>query len=238
MTPIIPLFLGEGQPAGSITRLGVSGFARPLYGSFSGKVAAVLVPPDDDDADTTVTVRTDCDGATIRPPRITMLHSIDSSRNADLHGADRLPMDRYDGRSIRIGRTPTRGHHARLFMFTSRAGESLPVSEVVLKINAAKAGQRIVSDTTGRVDFDGATLRVPATRIFHSSNSALNVDLVSVGTDRDRFFTRHSLPDAGRVGHFHRLLLVHDGTAGNAWCPEEIVLKINVVKGTARKRAT
>ncbi len=46
------------------------------------------------------------------------------------------------------------------------------------------------------------------------------------------------MPETGRVGHFHRLLLVHDGTAGNAWCPSEIVVKLQTVKGTSRKRAT
>lgn len=196
------------------------------------------ITPTDDDADTTVTARIDVDGNTIRPPRLTLLHAVDSARNADLHDADRLPMDRYDSTSVRLGRVPTTGHHMRIYAFTSRAGEGAPIRRVVAEIGASKATQRLVTDTTSRTGPDGETLRVATTRLFHAAESARNAALSSAGTDRDRFLTLHALPGSGKVAALHRLFMQHDGRAGNAWCPREIIVRFETVDDMGRARAT
>lgn len=93
--------------------------------------------PSDNDADVTVTARTDRDGATIRPPRITWLTSADSLRNADLHSPDRSPLDSFEAKTMRVGRNPRDGRVHRIVAYSNRAGDALAVRVLVVEYDIA-----------------------------------------------------------------------------------------------------
>ena len=194
--------------------------------------------PSDDDADISVTARTDRDGATVRPGRITILHAVDSVRNASLVGADRTAMDRYAVRSIRAGRLPTQGetNRLRLYFMSSRAGDSFAPRQIVVRYSTSSRRLRLQTDTTNRTDRDATTLRIPEWSLGYSADSARNADLRqstnSAGTavtDRDRFRVRLMLPLADAVGYVHRLQFVTDGRAGNAGGPLSLSVRYSLV---------
>ena len=196
-----------------------------------GTTTATLVQPVDDDTDTSVTARSDRDGYEVRAPRISALHSVDSARNADLVGEDRMALDRFAVRSRRSGRNPTYAETdvVRLKFFSSRAGDAIAPRQILLHYTLSSKKARRTSDTTDRTDVDGYKLRVPAWELQHADDSALNSDLVTVGvTDRDRFKVRHRIPRSGQRGFIHRLKFVTDGRAGNAGSPMTMFLKYDL----------
>ena len=94
--------------------------------SYPGILAQSSAVPPDDDAEVTVTNRTDADGATIRPPYVRLKTALDSVRRADLIGPHRLVPDREHHRWLRSGHAPNIG---RTFVLSirgnGRAGEAL-----------------------------------------------------------------------------------------------------------------
>jgi hypothetical protein len=214
------------------TRHGLYGGPRAAYGSFAGKIESVtLVQPSDDDTDTTVTARTDRDGYTVRAPRVTLLHAVDSALNVDLVGADRTAMDRYSVRSRRNGRTPAHSETSvvRLKAFSLRAADAFAPRTVIVRYTESSKPGRRQTDTTDRTDIDGYTLRVPPWQVSQSSDSARNADLSSIGvTDRDRFKVRLRVPRTAQRGFVHRIKLGTDGRAGNAGIPKQVNLTLTL----------
>lgn len=199
--------------------------------------APTVTTPADDDGDTTVTTFTDHDGNVVRPARLECMHAMDSGRNADLHGIDRLPQDRYRVQSSRQGRTPTAGTTLRLWLHAKRAGDVFAVRETVVRYSISSRRFRLKTDTTNRTDVDGATVRIPTLTAFHSADSMLNAALAMGGADRDRFTTVHDLDTDKAVGALHRLFLSGDGRAGNAWAVREIVVRFSVTDARTDKKA-
>lgn len=99
------------------------------YGILS---TVVSTPPPDDDADTTVTTRVDHDGTTIRPPRVTLLHAMDSLLNADLVGPHRIKLDSFEAKSDRMARGRTNGRSGRIFAYTNRAADGLAIKQIIV----------------------------------------------------------------------------------------------------------
>lgn len=169
------------------------------------------------------------------------MHAAGGARNAELVSADRLPMDRYSARSVRSGRTPTASPDTR-FRFkawSARAGDSLAVREILLTLDVrSRPAVRLAKDTTSRTDKDGATLRVPEMELLYAASSALNADLRAGSTWRDRFSSRHELPNGIKTGYIHRFQLRGGGRAGDAGCPLEaivrLVLSADATKAIAR----
>lgn len=186
-----------------------------LYGGIL--IIAVEVPPDDDDSDTSVTTRVDRDGATIRPPRVHVWHAVDSLRAADLHDADRTPLDRFEVRSDRSGRLPTTGRAVRLQLWASRAGEAYAVRALVLRYQPwADEAQDVAADTTARTDRDGATLEVPTWYCWSAANGLLRSELGTVGAGiQNRYRVRFDVTDDS-VGRGLRLRLAGSSRAGEA----------------------
>ena len=182
--------------------------------------AAATAPADDDtknnDGTTlTVTSVSDCDGANIRPPRLTFRRAVDSGRNADLSGSFRADMDR---RFVRY-KPPVRnkGLRTRIVATSNRAGDALGVSRIVVYGTRSNPDvKRDVTDTTSRTDCNGAFIRVPELRVAHAADSAQNADLTYGATDRDRVRVRLPVHSSIRAGYRHRLLIQSDCRAGNA----------------------
>ena len=87
-------------------------------------------PPEDPDNDVAYTVYFDCDGQSILVPRPTIMHSVDSLRNADLVGPDRVKMDAFEGKSNRTGHHPRDGRTVRIVIYDNRADRALSIREV------------------------------------------------------------------------------------------------------------
>jgi len=218
-----------------VTRQGLYGGARMPYGNFSGKSTS----PEDYDADTVVTARTDKDGTTIRPGRVTVQHAGASARNADLVGPHRTTMDRYYARSPRSGRTPTASPDTR-FRFkawSARAGDTFAVREILLTLDARpRSAVRLAKDTTNRTDKDGTTLIVPTWQSLYAASSALNSALRAGGEWRDRFLSKNTMPDGKKVGYIHRFQLRTDGRAGSAGCPLDLTLTVNLTPDAVKAK--
>jgi hypothetical protein len=198
---------------------------------------AQAITPTDDDADTTVTARTDHDGTTIRPARVTIMHAVNSARNTDLTGPDRMPMDRYWSRSSRVGRLPNLGYTHRIFLQAGRAGDALAPRDLILLVSPSAPAARLSSaDTTKRTDRDGTTMCVPTVYVQYAAESGRNADLRCVNTDQDRHRTRHQIPLADRRGGVHRFFLHADGRAGTVFAPRDLYLEV-VPSGDGRVRA-
>lgn len=192
-------------------------------------IAEAAITPTDDDADITVTTYYDGDGAVIRAARLTLLHAVNSFRNADLGNPERLDMDRHAVRSIRAARTPNSGTLHRLWMFTSRAGDAPAPRELIVTVGFDRSSHRVrAADTTNRTDADGTTMIVSNTRLRVASDSMRNADLSNGSTDRDRHTTTHRSDPSGARGLLHRVFLQADGRAGDCWAPKELILEAAV----------
>ena len=224
--PLAGVATGTGVAAGTLETTDLGQIAGAAVGTGSCNARLNLNLPSD--ADTLATTYTDVQGTTIRAPMPTLLHAMDSARNADLIGAHRLPRDRYSARSSRAGRLPNSGRQVRILMFTSRAGDALAPRDFILDVSVSGSGARVkAADTTSRTDVDGTTLRVATTRAYLAPDSGRNADLKLGSTDRDRFWTQHQF-DKGEAtrGMVHRVMLVSDGRAGNVWAPRDLILDV------------
>lgn len=230
-----------GAAEGTGVASGALRVTAPLLGAAGGSgtaVGSLFVMPGDRDTDVTVTARTDLDGATIRPARATVLHAVNSCRNADLIGPDRTALDRYLIRSRRTGRLPNVGQYLRLLVFSGRAGEAFSPSTISVSLSGTTPRARFhAADTTSRTDLDGATMTVCTVRALHASDSQRNADLSTVGTDSDRFRATVTLP-VGTRAYVNRLLLVADGRAGSVFSVKDFSVLASVVgQGQTKARA-
>lgn len=189
-----------------------------LYGG--GGTAAAVPPPDRDDQDAagntlTFTDFIDADGAYLRPARLTIHHAMNSKRNAALVGPERLDPDRYFVEAVRNGRTPNTGRTMRIFATSNRAGERSGILRVRVYYTSQTLSRRLTTDTTYRVDDDGAYLRIPTFRAFLAVDDKRNSALSSTGgTDQDRDVAHLSLPASSR-NRTARIFIADDGRAGN-----------------------
>ena len=214
-----------------------------MYAGIS--LIATTPPTDRDDQDNagntlTVTAFVDGDGATLRPPRLTLLHSFDDARNGALIGPERLDMDRHTARANRQGRSPNSGDSLRLHLFTSRAGEVPAVRSLVLSVSPVPAVQRVrAADTTTRTARDGTSLIVPEVQVMHSADSRRNADLRVIASDQDRSTTRHAISSAiSQQGRSHRLMVMGLGRAGSAGpAPRKLVLSVSLIPEGPRQKA-
>lgn len=186
----------------------------------AGGGAAVATPPADDDADTAATAVLDRDAATIRPPRVTVRHALDSAKNSALTGADRLPLDRHEGISDRTGRLPNAGLFPRIDLFTGRAGEVFAPFAILIDYKLAPFEQRTAAaDTATGTDRDGASMAVPTWTLRHAMDSAKNADLAQGSADQDAYATIHEPSPTASRGVILRLSLETDGRAGTPGAP-------------------
>jgi hypothetical protein len=214
-----------------------------MYAGIS--LIAAIPPADRDDQDNagntlTITSFVDGDGATLRPPRLTLLHSFDDARNAALTGPERLDMDRHTARGFRLGRQTNTGDSLRLFAFTSRAGEVPAIRSIVLTVSPVPRRQRLLAaDTTSRTARDGTSLVVPTVQVMHAADSSRNSDLRVIASEQDRTSTRHAISSAiSRQGRSHRLMVMGLGRAGSAGpAVRKIVLTVVPVPPGPRVKA-
>lgn len=200
-------------------------------------VAAPAAPPADDDTDWTFTTYTTCrDGATIRPAIFEVDHAVDSMRNADWQGNERLAPDRYFVNCNRDARGDTDGYGHRFIVFSKRAGEAFAIEAMQVDVShSAPDAQPRAADTTSRTSCrDGATLAVPTYRCMHAADSMRNADLVQSSTDQQRYRARLNLLD-NTSGHVHRLLIGDDTRAGNAGGIEAITLDVVQITDVERR---
>jgi hypothetical protein len=185
------------------------------------------------------TARSDRDGTTTRPAAITFMHATASARNADLTGADTMARDRHRARSLRIGHdaTDSQDTRVRTYAFSSRAGDSYAVRQLLLRLTEGSRPTIYAADTTNRTDKDGATLRVPTWGVHHAPSSPLNSALAAGGTYRDRFRTERLRLDEDNVGHVHRLQFRTDGRAGSTSVPQVILVEYSPTELHVHKAA-
>jgi len=192
------------------------------YG-YSGIAATVTaIPPSDDDTldnagnTLTVTTFTDCDGAVVRPPRITFRRAADSVENADLAGAYRADMDRFQ---IRYPVPPRNsGSLIRIRASTNRAMDALSVRRFRIVGELEPAWPRASTKTATGTDCDGAFVGVPTVRIGHAADSASNGSIRYGSSDSDRFAMRFGFDTDSQVaGHVFRYVFQSDSRMGSAF---------------------
>lgn len=221
----------------AVTRLGHYGGSRAARVPMSPKTESVVevAPPDDDTVDSagtalTITAHLDRDAATIRPPRVTLLHALNDLRNVALTSPDRLPMDTYEAKSDRYGRGTQEGNFLRLYAYTLRAAEMFALSEVVVDFDLVPADTYLNPGTVTGTDKDGASMSVGTVGIFTAADSLRDADLVAgVGTVQDTHEGRFWAADTLGIGNYLRVLWNTDGRAGGVACPVEIEVEFELV---------
>ncbi len=227
-------------PSGSVTQAERQQFLY-LYGGIAWDVPSTPeVAPPDDDADTVITAYLDRDSATIRPPRLTVLHAMDSLLNSDLHGADRLPMDTFEGKSDRVARNPSEGLQFRLHAFTSRAGEPLGIRSLDLDLDLLSIDSGLLAtDTTAGTDKDGGTMSVATVSVFMASDSVRNADLdAASGDTTNSYLGVYQGANVDQVSDVLRLSVQKLGRAGAVACIAELELELEIGGENVLRAAT
>ena len=192
-----------------------------LFYPLGGSNIVVEGTPPDDDADTVVTAYLDRDGATIRPPRLTVLTACDSLLNSDLEQPDRLPMDTHEAKSDRVGRGTTEGLYFRVFAFTKRAGEPLGIRSIDVDVDYPPLDPgRMNPGTDTGTDRDGASMETASVSVFMAADSLRNADLdPASGAVQDSHLASYQAPNTNMVGTAHRITWMTAGRAGALACP-------------------
>lgn len=190
-----------------------------LFFDLGGSPSTVETTPADDDADVSVTARTDRDGATVRPPRTTILAVAGSLANADLAGPDRVDLDAHEAKSDRIGRNTQDGTVHRVLAYSNRAGDAAAARLLEIEYDVVPANPlAIAADTTSGSDRDGADIRVPQIIGHHAANSLRNgVLLLGSGMLQDEDQTYFLTPTTLDEGRALRVYLAQSGRAGDAY---------------------
>jgi hypothetical protein len=185
--------------------------------------------PVDDDADVTVTARTDRDGATVRPPRSTLRTAMDSLANSALEAPSRAPLDAHEAFFERIGAGTQEGSLARNNMYSNRAADAAAVLMFIVEYDVVDNTVDVTIDTTGGTDRDGAHVRVPTTFLRTAMDTLRNAGLtIATAPERDSregyYWTAQSLD----VGHALRALLGQAGRGGDAYAVVELEIEYEV----------
>jgi hypothetical protein len=211
------------------TRHGLYGGARPPYASFAGKVEADETTPLDDDADVAVTTRTDRDGATVRPPRTTLLTAMDSLASSALEAPSRAPMDAHEAYFERIGAGTQEGSLIRIHPYSNRAADAAAIRYLVVEYDIVPADVNPTIDTTGGTDRDGAHIRVPTTFVRTAMNS-LREAALTIATAPERDAREGYYLSAGEqdLGHAMRLMIGQVGRAGDAFAISHLEVEYEI----------
>lgn len=195
-----------------------------------GSETAVETTPSDDDADVTVTTRADCDGATVRPPRVTLLTAVDSLANSALADPQRGALDAHEVRFIRLGNDET-GTLYRVYGYSNRGADAFAAKAIVIEYEVLdNTADMAAADTTSGTDRDGAHVRVPQLALRTAMNSLRNGALtIASGTDRDAREARFMCADVLDVGYAIRLLLDQAGRGGDAYAVTQVKIDYDVI---------
>ena len=159
------------------------------------------VTPSDDDADVSVTTRSDRDGATIRPPRVTLMTALDSLANSALADPQRGPLHAFEVKFERSG-ADEEGTLVRIYSYSNRAADLYAAKAFIIEYEEVEDTVDIpVADTTSGTDSDGAHLRVAQIHLRYALDSLRDADLnIASATDRD-----------ARRAYFHPALQIDEG---------------------------
>jgi hypothetical protein len=199
------------------------------WGYYGISTAISETTPEDDDADVTVTTRTDRDGATVRPPRSTLLTAMDSLANSALEAPSRAPLDAHEAYFERVGAGTQEGSLARSNMYSNRAADAAAVLMYIIDYDVVSNTVDVTIDTTGGTDKDGAHVRVPTTFLRTAMDTLRNAGL-TIGTapERDAREGYYWAANELDVGVALRALIGQAGRGGDAYAVVELEIDYEV----------
>jgi len=184
--------------------------------------------PTDDDADVTVTTRTDRDGATIRPPRVTLLTAADSFAESALQTPQRGPLDEHEVKFDRIG-GDEEGTLFRILAYSNRAADFFAIRALELEWDdVPDEMDGVAADTAGGTDADGASMRVPTLSVLTAMDSFRNASLLPAGgTARESRRTMFHAAQSRAEGGLVRVVVQQVGRAGDFYALSALALELD-----------
>lgn len=195
-----------------------------------GSAPITETTPSDNDADVSVTTRTDRDGATIRPPRVTLMTALDSLANAALADPQRGPLDVFEVKFDRMG-GDEEGSLGRILAYSNRGADALAIKALIIEYDEVPLEPDIDGeDTASGTDRDGAHIRVPQLLLRTAMESLRNADL-TIGSSSYRDARQAHFHTAGEQdeGWAGRVLLDQAGRGGDAYAVAQIEIEYEEV---------